>query len=355
MTDITRRGFLGAAGALAGASALGVPAGREKARATAITLAITEYLRYTPLLWGAIPAWTRGEGTEGIQLRFVRGTRREMLDRTLEDPSVDGGESSMLGHLLRIAQGDRSMVAVPVFPLRNFTARDLYTLRGTALDPRALDGRRLGIYNWAASGAVWYRRLLRYLGNDPASIQWVVGTADTPGLVTSRAPLPAHVRNAPAEKSLTDLVREGEIDAFFAPLPPTAYHRDNGPLARLIPDFPAFEKGYYADTGFYPPQHVLVVRRETWDRDPGIGGQLLQAFQECEIGFTEAQRLYPYESPWMMREVEDTELLMGLDYHHHGLEKNLAAMEAFLEGAFLDGLTDHRVAVEEYFREFLQG
>lgn len=355
MTDISRRGFIGAAGALAGASALGACAGGERAGATALTLAVTEYFRYTPLLWGAIPAGAGEEGTEGIQLRFVRGTRREMLDRTLEDPTVDGGESSMLGHLLRVAQGDRSMVAVPVFLLRNFTARDLYTLRGSALDPRALDGRRLGIYNWAASGAVWYRQLLRYLGNDPASIQWSVGTADAPGLVTSRAPLPAHVRNAPAERSLTDLIQEGAIDAIFAPLPPAAYHRDNGPLTRLIPDFPAFEKGYYADTGFYPPQHVLVVRRESWDRNPGIGGWLLQAFQECEVGFTAAQRLYPYESPWMIREVEDTELLMGLDYHHHGLEKNRPAMEAFLEGAFLDGLTNRRVTVEEYFREFLHG
>jgi 4,5-dihydroxyphthalate decarboxylase len=259
MSDITRRGFLGAAGSLAGASALGIPALDEQAQiqlepstttpdtsapmrdahgtgraagGATVTLAVTEYLRFTPLIWGQIQTGPGQARAGGLQLRWVRGTRREMLDRTLDDPTVDGGEASMLGHLVRVARGDRSMVAVPVFLLRNFTARDLYVLQGSELNPRELSGRRLGIYNWAASGAVWYRRLLRYLGNDPASMRWVVGNADAPGTVTSRAPLPPYVRNAPPDRSLTDLITAGEIDALFAPLPPAAYHRNEGPLVR---------------------------------------------------------------------------------------------------------------------------
>lgn len=246
------------------------------------------------------------------------------------------------------------MVAIPVFLLRNFTARDLYTLQGSELDPRALDGRRLGIYNWGASGAVWYRRLLRYLGNDPASMQWTVGGADTPATVTARAPLPSHVRDAPGGRSLTDLNLAGEIDALFSPLPPAAYHAERGPLVRVIPDFPEFEKRYFRDTGFYPPQHVLALKRATWERDPRACTRLVEVFQECERAFTAAQRLYPYDSPWLIREVEDTDLFMGADYHAHGLEKNRGALEAFLEGAFEDGLTARRVGVEEYFQEFLE-
>ncbi len=365
MNDITRRGFLGAAGSVAGASALGIPAlahgapvrdrhraAKAAGRAT-LTLAITEYLRFTPLIWGQMQPGPAPGSVEGLELRWVHGTRRQMLDRTLDDPTVDGGESSMLGHLLRVARGDRSMVAVPVFLLRNFTARDLYVLQGSELSPGELNGRRLGIYNWAASGAVWYRRLLRYLDNDPSSMQWVVGDADVPATVISRAPLPAYVRNSPPDRSLTDLIMGGEIDAIFAPLPPVAYHRDEGPLVRLIPDYREVEGRYFEDTGFYPPQHVLVLKRAAWERDPTVGPRLLDIFQACETTFMEAQRLYPYALPWMIREVEDTELLMGLDYHAHGLEKNLAAMEAFLEGAFEDGLTDRRVTVEEYFQEFL--
>jgi hypothetical protein len=55
---------------------------------------------------------------------------------------------------------------IPVFPLRNFTARDIYVAKESTLTPQTLNGRRLGIYNWAASGAVWYRHLVRYFGQD---------------------------------------------------------------------------------------------------------------------------------------------------------------------------------------------
>jgi 4,5-dihydroxyphthalate decarboxylase len=349
MSEITRRAFVGTAGSLAGASVLGTPALAGKAHgkgAHTVTLAITEYLRFMPLMAGQV------QGRE-LELRWERGSRREMLDRTLDDPAVDGGEGSMLGHLLRVDRGDRSMVAVPVFVLRNFTARDLYTLQGSGLNAQDLNGRRLGIYNWAASGAVWYRHLLRFLGNDPASIRWIVGGTDVPAQVTARAPLPPHVRNAPVAQSLTDLLQEGEIDAMFVPLPPDAYHRDDGPLVRLIPEFPSLEKRYFRETGFYPTQHVLLMKRAAWARNPQVGSSLLEVFQECETVFTRGQRLYPYESPWMIKEVEDTELLMGPDYHTHGLAKNHATVDAFCEAAFEDGLTSRRVTVEEYFEEFL--
>ena len=49
-----------------------------------------------------------------------------MLHRAMHDPAVQGGEQSMANHLWRIEAGDRSHVGLPIFPLRNFTARDLY-------------------------------------------------------------------------------------------------------------------------------------------------------------------------------------------------------------------------------------
>jgi hypothetical protein len=60
----------------------------------------------------------------------------------------------MAQHVMRLDRGDRSLVAVPVFPLRDFTARDLYMRKGASLAARTLGNRRIGIYNWGASGAV---------------------------------------------------------------------------------------------------------------------------------------------------------------------------------------------------------
>ncbi len=133
-------------------------------------------MRFLPIATGDVQP-------RDLTLTWVRGDRNEMLRRATDDASVDGGETSMAQHVQRLDRGDRSLVAIPIFPLRNFTVRDLYAQKGTSIAAQALGGRRIGIYNWAASGAVWYRHLLRYLGNDTKKIEWVVGGVDGPATV----------------------------------------------------------------------------------------------------------------------------------------------------------------------------
>src|SRR5205085_3952178 len=66
--------------------------------------------------------------------------------------------ASMAAHLRRIENGNQSHVGLPIFPLRNFTARDLYVRRdGPVKTPADLIGKRIGMYDWLASGAIWYR------------------------------------------------------------------------------------------------------------------------------------------------------------------------------------------------------
>jgi 4,5-dihydroxyphthalate decarboxylase len=99
---------------------------------------------------------------------------------------------------------------------------------------------------------------------------------------------------------LTDLLLAGEIDAVFAPIPPKKYHPVEGPIARLVPDFRPVERRYFEETRCYPPQHVIVLRKEAWGRDPSVGPRLVAAFNECEARFQESQHLFPYASPWLM-------------------------------------------------------
>jgi 4,5-dihydroxyphthalate decarboxylase len=348
MTRLTRRQFCQTTAAIAGASlAEGSITDAAQGETATITLACANYARFMPLATGEVRA-------EGLSLKWRRGDRNEMLQKVTSDPTVDGGESSMARHIIRLDSGDRSLVAIPVFVLRNFTARDIYTKPGTALTPKTLNGRRLGIYNWAASGATWYRHLVRYFGQDPAKIQWIVGSPDQTTPVNPAAPLPANVSLAPAGRSLSDLLLEGKIDAFFAPLPPRRYHAVTGPITRLIPDFRPVEQGYFKATGCYPPQHVVLLRRAVWEKDPSIGRRLLDLFERCETQFHDGQRLYPYGTPWQLAEIEETERVLGREFHRHGIEANRRALDTFCQGAFDDGLTKRRVTVEEFFAEFLK-
>jgi 4,5-dihydroxyphthalate decarboxylase len=346
MTGMSRRTFLSTTGAAATGRLAASDAGLAS-RAPALALTCANYVRCLPIATGDVrPA--------DLTLTWVRGDRNEMLRRATDDPAVDGGETSMAQHIQRLDRGDRSLVAIPIFPLRNFTARDLYTRKGTSIAANALGGRRLGIYNWAASGAVWYRHLLRYLGSDTKKIEWVVGGVD--GAATIRLPEPplANVRPTPANSSLSALLLAKEIDALFAPLPPRAFDPIDGPIVRAVPGFQAIEHKYFTDTGCYPPQHVIVVRRTSWERDRSVGRRLVDAFNEGEKVFEALQRQFPYNSPWLIEEVEGAARLLGTTYHAHGLDTNRRAVETFCQAAFDDGLTKRRLTVDEFFAEFVR-
>lgn len=351
MNSISRRQFIKATGTLAGASLMVTPAAAatiiSKEVKTEISLAFTEYQRYLPLVSGNVQS-------SDISLNWIRGPRGEMLKRTVSDPLVHGGEGSILGHLLRIDQDDPSMLAIPIFLLRNFTARDIYVHKGSKLTKNDLNGKRVGIYNWAASGAVWYRHLLRYLGQDPYKMQWVVGGTDNPRPPKNRIPLPLHVVDAPADKSLSDLLIEGKIEACFVPSAPSRFHPVDGPISRLFPDYRSIEQQYFKDTGCYPTQHVMLLRKKTWEEDTSIGNRLLELFNKCEKYFAASQRQYPYNTPWQIEDVEGTELLMGQDFHMHGIKKNYHIMDEFCKCAYEDKMTKKLLTIENYFREFLK-
>lgn len=316
-----------------------------------LTLTAADYARLMPLASGAVAA-------DGIDLTLLLGRagswpeRAEMLRRAGADPAVHGGESSMAGHLRRIDKGDRSLVALPVFPLRNFTARDLYVRKGGAVKTAAdLRGKRVGMYDWVASGSVWYRHFLNFIGVPPAGLQWWIGEVDGARITSHAYTLPEGVRAAP--RPLSEMLVDGELDAIYSPPRPFRYHPVDGPIVRLFPDIRAIEREYFRATGMFPPQHLIVLKRAVWEAHKSIARSLTDAFTRSTEMFDKAQRSFPYVSPWLDAELEETEALMGADFHAEGFEKNRATIEVFSEQARAVGVIDRKVTAEEYFAEYL--
>ena len=319
-----------------------------------ISLTCGDYARVMPLATGEVKP-------EGIALTLILGSRgswparAEMLRRAVQDPTVEGGEWSMAQYLYRIDKGDRRYVGLPVFPLRNFTARDLYVRRGGPIrEAKDLAGRRVGMYSYTASGSIWYRHFLRFVGVDPATILWWIGDIDTPWSTTPMdVKLPPGVNAPPPGRSLSDMLIAGELDAIYSPPRPEAYHPVKGPITRLFPDFRPIEQDYFRQTGAFPPQHLIVIRREAWDANRWIAKGLTDAFIACNDTFTAAQKGFPYATPWHEAELESTAAVMGEDFHPYGLEKNRAQIDMFAGEAFRLGLTSRPITVEEYFADFL--
>ena len=318
-----------------------------------ISLTCADYARVMPLAKGDFKA-------DGINLTLVLGSggtweaRAEMLRRALNDPSVQGGEASMAGHLRRIDSGDRSFVALPVFPLRNFTARDLYVRKdGPVRTPADLLGKRIGMYDWMASGSIWYRHFLRFIEVPPESLEWWIGDIDTPRAPTHLYTLPEGVHRPPEGRSLSEMLIAGELDALYSPPRPQHYDPTGGPIVRLFPDIRSIERDYFLRTGCFPPQHLVILRREVWEREKWIARSLTDAFVRCNDQFTKAQRLFPYVSPWLDVELEETEAVMGADFHPYGFEKNRATIDIFCRQAHELGIVSRLITAEEYFAEYL--
>jgi 4,5-dihydroxyphthalate decarboxylase len=319
-----------------------------------LTLTCADYARIMPLVTGHVRP-------EGIDLTLEIGSngswpeRAEMLRRAMHDPSVQGGEQSMAGHLIRIAKGDRSFVGLPIFPLRNFTARDLYIRKGGPIHSNHdLVGKRIGMYGWANSGSIWYRHFLRYIGVDPGEIKWCIGPVDAPAANPVPTALPPGVTQPPAGKSLSDMLLSDELDAIYSPPRPARYHPVNGPIARLFPEFRNVEKDYFRRTAAFPPQHLIVLRREVWEANKWIARSVTNAFTRANDMFAASQRGFPYVTPWQEEQLEDTTALMGEDFHSYGLNKNRPVLELFCQQGHAAGLTDRLVSVDEYFAEFLE-
>ena len=318
-----------------------------------INLTCADYARVMPLV-------TEDVKPDGIDLNLIHGTggswdmRAEMLRRALNDPAVQGGEASMAGHLRRIDNGDRSHIGLPVFLLRNFTARDLYVRKGGAVkSPADLVGKRIGMYDWVASGSIWYRHFLRFIDVPPESLEWWIGDIDAPRATTHLYTLPEGVHRPAEGRSLSEMLIAGELDAIYSPPRPQRYDPANGPIIRLFSDVRSVERDYFRRTGCFPPQHLIILRREIWEREKWIARSLTDAFIRCNEQFAAAQRSFPYVSPWLDIELEETEALMGADFHADGFEKNRQAVEIFCRQAHALGIVRRPITAEEYFAEYL--
>src|SRR2546425_2791989 len=262
-----------------------------------ISLTCADYARIMPLATGEVKP-------DGIALTMILGSRgswparAEMLRRAVQDPAVQGGEWSMAQYLYRIDKGDRRYVGLPVFPLRNFTARDLYVRRGGPIRKAAdLAGKRIGMYSYTASGSIWYRHFLRFVGLDPTTIQWWIGEIDAPWSAPTDQKLPAGVNAAPPGRSLSEMLIAGELEAIYSPPRPQAYHPKAGPIVRVFPEFRYIEQEYFLKTGAFPPQHLIVLRREVWEANRWIARSLPPAVRAAHDFLIPARRGLPDAPP----------------------------------------------------------
>jgi 4,5-dihydroxyphthalate decarboxylase len=124
-------------------------------------------------------------------------------------------------------------------------------------------------------------------------------------------------------------------------------------VARLFPDFRAAEKAYFKKTGVFPMMHVVGVRKSLLDGHPWLGTSVYKAFvQAKDLAYPELTQMAALKIalPWLGQEVGETIALMGRDFWAYGAKENKAALDAFLQYHYEQGLSGKKkFAIEDIF------
>jgi 4,5-dihydroxyphthalate decarboxylase len=281
---------------------------------------------------------------QGIDLTLLELQIEEIFYRFTRFREWHASEMSFGKVVSILSQPSPDIVALPVFPSRVFRHSAIYTKLKT---PKDLEGKRVGIPEWAQTAGIYVRGLLQHeYGVDLRRIEWIQAGVRQPGREEKvELKLPPGVRITPQPgKTLAGMLAAGELDAVISARDP------GGP--RMFSDYIALEREYFKKTHIYPIMHVVVLRREAYERDRWIAMNLFKAFEEAkrvsqarltEIGISHIPM------PWLPEHARRWREVAGEDFWPYGIEGNRPTLEAFLQYAHEQGVATRRLKVEELF------
>jgi 4,5-dihydroxyphthalate decarboxylase len=291
---------------------------------------------------------TRGLRPRGISLTLSELRIEEIFFRFTRFREWDASEMSFGKIVALMAEPEPPIIALPVFVSRVFRHSAIYVRKGSGIRrPKDLEGRRVGVPEWAQTATIYVRGMLAHeYGVDLSSIAWTQAGVHQPGRVEKVGlHLPPGLRVTPApERSLAGMLAAGELDAVISA-------RDPGG-ERLFADFPAAELEYFRKTRIFPIMHVVVLRRDVYERDRWLAMNLLQAFEEAKnLSLARAAEIgvSSVPVPWVSDHARRWREVAGEDFWPYGLERNRPTLEAFLQYAFEQGVCRRHLKPEELF------
>jgi 4,5-dihydroxyphthalate decarboxylase len=314
-----------------------------------LTLAISEYSHVRDLVNGAVQP-------EGISLTPMTLPIEEIHYRFLRNLEFDVAEISFAKYVSLTAAGESEIVAIPVFPARVFRHSAIYVRKASGIStPSDLEGRTVGIPEWAQTAGVYLRGLLsEYYGVRLDRVRWVQAGVNQPGRTEKvRLALPAdyHYESHP-KHCLSDMLLAGDIDAALTARPPDSFQRGHPEVLRLFPEFRAEEQAYHEATGIFPIMHVMGIRRAVLEAHPWVAMNLFTAFEAAKDA--EVRRLREITTsltplPWAAALAEEMTERMGGQLWPYGVDPNRHTLDAFCRFAHDQFLTTARLAAEDLF------
>ncbi len=215
---------------------------------------------------------------------------------------------------------DKGLKLLPAAMLARFQhGAVLHNAERGPLTPAELPGKRVGVRSWSQTTGVWMRGILQNdYGVDMARVQWV--TFEDAHVPEAKDP-PGVVR-AGADKNLTKMLIDGEIDAaiYGAELP------EDARLKSIVADPAAAARAWYEKHRLVPVNHMVVVTDELARAHPEAVAEL---YRLLEAGKKAAG------PP------------AALDFAPFGKEANTRCLELLMSYAVQQGLIPRKLSVAE--------
>jgi 4,5-dihydroxyphthalate decarboxylase len=312
-----------------------------------VRLALRDWDYLTPLLLGDVQS-------KDFDIEIDRvGT---LIDHPATDPSYDGAEMSFSRYAQARARGDDSVVAVPHFLMRGFRHRCIITTKTNPVTTlEGLAGRAIGLTGWQDSGNTWTRALLRRVGIGIDDARWFVGRLTATHPIVDRLSgfgRPGRIEAVAGERPMMELLASGELDAVFTPfMPPGFFDADSG-FRALLPDYRAAEVAYFADVGYVPGIHVLVLKPAVVAVHPTLPHVLSELIDESARIWLAKREKYADTTPWIIDEIVRCARDLPPDWNQNGYAINERMIADFAAELHVQGLTARHLEARELFPHF---
>lgn len=239
----------------------------------------------------------------------------------VREDAFDAGELAIVTYLQAKAYG-KPYVMLPAPMLGRFQHHCAgYNVDFGHLDPKDIEGRRVGVRSYAQTTGLWIRGVLRHeYGVDLDKVTWMTAIDGHLAEYTD----PSNCVRLPKGASIPDMMMRGELDAALL-----GEDMPKDPRVRtLIPDARDAAKAWYAREGFVPINHVFVVHQDISKRRPDIVRELYRM-----IG--ESRRL--------------TEGGVPATFPPMGLEANRKGLQAAIDWSLDQKIIPRKLSVDELF------
>lgn len=320
-----------------------------------LNFATSEYDHFNDLANGIV-------NPQGIDLNVMFYEVEEIFYRMALHRDFDMSEMSFAKFVAQVS-GDRpDIIGLPIFPSRVFRLSNIYVHKKSGIKkPSDLKGKKVGTPEWAQTASVYTRGWLTdHVGIKLNQIDWRQAGVDQPGRIEKvKLKLPKGVSVTPMpDKSLSEMLVTGELDAAFSAHAPTSFLEGNPNVQRLFPNYRDVEAEYYQKTKVFPIMHVIAIKKSILEENPWVAANLMTAFEKARTNSI-ARVLEITASrmpvPWLTYEGEEKMKLLGKDYFPYGIEDNRTTLEAFLKWTFEQGIAKRHLKPEDLFPAVVHG